>query len=35
MKRIEDLSPEFRTEEMEVVDKVSEEAQEEEMDHGA
>ena len=34
MKRIEDLSPEFRAEEMEVVDKVNEEIQEEEMDLG-
>ena len=31
---IEDLSPEFRTEEMEVVDKVNKENREEEMDHG-
>ena len=34
MKHIEDLGPEFRAEEMEVVDKVNGGVQEEEMDHG-
>ena len=34
MKHIEDLGPKSRVEEMEVVDKVNEEVQEEEMDHG-
>ena len=34
MKHIEDLSPTSRAEEMEVVDKVEEEMQEEEMDNG-
>ena len=33
MKHIEDLGPRFRVEEMEVVDKVNEDVQEEEMDH--
>ena len=35
MKHIEDLSPESRTEEMKVVDKVNKEDRDEEMDHGA
>ena len=34
MMHIEDLGPKSRAEEMEVVDKVNEEVQEEEMDHG-
>ena len=35
MKHVEDLSPRLGVEEMEVVDKVNEEVQEEEMDQGS